>query len=235
MRWIKDNTGRFAERPYYEREELESMSEELITGFLRETHGRASFPVSTEDLTILVENHTSDLDQYADLAHEGLDVEGVTLFFKDRAPAVKIAEHLANPGGHEHRLRTTLTHEFAHVKLHGFLWQFNQLSLFPEQNTGLGPRCQRVGILGTTQTDWMEWQAGYVSGALLMPFTSLNKLVGTAVGEWRAFGSVAMTSEEGQQLIRLVATEFEVSQEAARVRLAQRGVLAEEGPKISLF
>ncbi len=235
MNWIKDRTGRFPERPYYEQDELDSLSEGLIADFLRERYGHVSFPVSTEDLTVLVENHTSDLDQYADLDPEGEDVEGMTLFFKDRDPAVKISEHLDSSGPRNNRFRTTLTHELGHVKLHGFLWQFHQLPLLPREDNGLGPRCKRAGILGASQTDWMEWQAGYMSGALLMPTTSLKKLVSAAFKEWEVFGSVAMGSGECAKLISRAAAKFGVSHDAARVRLSQFGIITDQHRGPSLY
>ena len=34
MRWIKDTTGRFPERPFYSLEELDDLSESWILGFL---------------------------------------------------------------------------------------------------------------------------------------------------------------------------------------------------------
>ena len=221
MKWVKDSTGRFPERPYYELGELDSLSEGLIVGFLRERRGSAVFPVSTEDLTVMVERHTSDLDQYADLDSEGDGVEGVTLFFPDRRPVVKISENLASADYLGHRLRTTLTHEFAHVRLHSLLWRFNQLRLLPQQSEDPGPRCRRGAILGAGRTDWMEWQAGYVSGAILMPITNLKQLVYTAFTEWGVFGSVSRSSSNGEELIRLASKRFDVSQDAARVRLTQ--------------
>ena len=157
MKCFRDPTGRFPERPYYEAEELDSLSEGLIISFLRGKYGEVTSPVFTEDLTILIESETSDLDQYADLTSEGGDVEGVTFFFSDKKPIVKIAGELASADYREHRLCTTLTHELAHVKLHAGLWQFNQLRLLPYEDEGLGPRCKRGEILGAAQTDWMEW------------------------------------------------------------------------------
>ena len=180
MRWTKDLTGRFPERPYYPQEELDSLSEEWIVGFLDDRYGKAEFPVSTEDLTVMIECDTSDLDQYADLSEEGEEdeeVQGLTLFFPDRKPVVKIAQELAGSGRREHRLRTTLTHEFAHVKLHARLWPFDQPRLFPDAEESPGPRCKRPGDIRGFGTDWMEWQAGYVSGAVLMPVTRLQRLV----------------------------------------------------------
>lgn len=236
MKWLRDLTGRFPERPYYDTEELDELSEGVIVNFLQEKYGSVSFPVSTEDLTILIESETSDLDQYADLTPEGDDVEGVTFFFSDRKPIVKIAEELAATDYREHRLRTTLTHELAHVRLHGGLWQFDQLRLLPLEDETPGPRCKRGGILRATQSDWMEWQAGYVSGALLMPVTSLKELVHARFTEWGVFGDADTSSAEGASLIRQTAERFDVSQDAARVRLAQLGFLigGRQGSRLAL-
>ena len=230
MRWIKDPTGRFPERPYYPQEDLDSLSEEWIVGFLVKGYGRAEFPVSTEGLTVMIECDTSDLDQYADLSDEGEEdeeVQGVTLFFPDRKPVVKIAQELAGSGHREHRLRTTLTHEFAHVKLHARLWPFDQPRLFPDEKEAPGPRCKRPGDIRGPGIDWMEWQAGYVSGAILMPITRLQGLVQMAFDAWGAFGSVPTASVKGADLIARVAGQFGVSNDAARVRLAQLGYLTD--------
>ena len=67
IRWIKDPTGRFPERPYVSQEDLDCLSEEWMVGFLIEMYGKAEFPVSTEDLKVMIESESSDLDQYADL------------------------------------------------------------------------------------------------------------------------------------------------------------------------
>ena len=230
MRWTKDLTGRFPERPYYPQEVLDSLSEEWVVGFLVERYGKAEFPVSTEDLTVMIECDTSDLDQYADLSgegEEGEEVQGLTLFFPDRKPVVKIAQELAGSGRREHRLRTTLTHEFAHVKLHARLWPFDQPRLFPDAEESPGPRCKRPGDIRGFGTDWMEWQAGYVSGAILMPITRLQRLVRMTFDAWGAFGSVPTASVKGSDLIARVAGQFGVSTDAARVRLAQLGYLTD--------
>ena len=230
MRWIKDPTGRFSERPHYPQEDLDSLSEEWIVGFLVERYGKAEFPVSTEDLTVMIECDTSDLDQYADLSGEGEvgeEVQGLTLFFPDRKPMVRIAQELAGSGRGEHRLRTTLTHEFAHVKLHARLWPFNQAKLFPDAEESPGPRCKRPGDIRSPGTDWMEWQAGYVSGAILMPITRLQQLVQKAFDAWGAFGAVPTSSIKGGNLIAMVSGQFGVSKDAARVRLAQLGYLTD--------
>ena len=224
MMWINDSTGRFPERPFYPQEDLDRLSEEWIVSFLVERYGRAEFPVSTEDLTVMIEEDTSDLDHYADLSREGEkgeEVQGLTLFFPDRKPVVKIAQELSGSGRGENRLRTTLTHEFAHVKLHAGLWPFNQPRLFPDVEESPGPRCKRPGDIRGPGTDWMEWQAGYVSGAVLMPITRLQQLVQRTFDAWGAFRSVPTASVKGEDLVTKVAGQFGVSKDAARVRLVQ--------------
>lgn len=122
VKMIRDNTGRFAERPFYEARDLDNECERLIRDFLLNRRGKVDHPVSTDDLTVLIELHDAELDSYADLSAYGLDVEGVTEFFPDRGPKVSISERISADERRENRVRTTLTHEFGHVKFHGPLW-----------------------------------------------------------------------------------------------------------------
>ena len=157
---------------------------------------------------MMIERDTSDLDQYADLSEEGEEdeeVQGLTLFYPDRKPEVRIAQELADADHRENRLRTTLTHEFAHVKLHAGLWPFDQPRLFPDEQEAPGPRCKRPGEIGGYGTDWMEWQAGYVSGAVLMPVSLLTDLIQETFTAWGAFGSIPRNSAQAADLIDRVA------------------------------
>ena len=67
MNWTRDNTGRFRQRPHYRDSELEQICENAICDFLRARHGTVTFPVSTPDLTVLIEQAVDDLDSYATL------------------------------------------------------------------------------------------------------------------------------------------------------------------------
>src|ERR1035437_370927 len=84
MRWVTDSTGRFRLRPYYDQQELDYECQRLVTSFLSRRYGKCRFPLSTDDLTILIEQDTSDLDLYVDLSPEGDDVAGLTAFFPMR-------------------------------------------------------------------------------------------------------------------------------------------------------
>jgi hypothetical protein len=122
MKWVADSTGRFGWRPFYKPAELDNECEQIVSAFMRKKRGGFEPPLSTDDLAVLVEQSVSDLDLYADLTVEGEDVEGATDFFPDRKPAVRIARELSLDVARHTRLRTTLAHEFGHVRFHGFLW-----------------------------------------------------------------------------------------------------------------
>ena len=46
MKWVRDNSGRFRERPHYHPDELEQLCEDTMTRFLWDRHGRVAFPAS---------------------------------------------------------------------------------------------------------------------------------------------------------------------------------------------
>jgi hypothetical protein len=61
VKYVPDRTGRFSQRPHYEPKELDRECENIIAGFLKERHGAAKYPVSTDDLTVLIERDTESL------------------------------------------------------------------------------------------------------------------------------------------------------------------------------
>jgi hypothetical protein len=231
MKWVSDKTGRFAQRPHYRPEELDAECERVILSFLNKKHGKVEFPIKTDDLTVFIEEQ-ADLDSYADLSGEGEQVEGVTEFLPGKRPVVKIAEGLNAPHL-ENRLRTTLTHEYGHVHFHRFLFEDLQNatgSLFAQAHEAQGNKCHRDNIVSAAERDWMEWQAGYACGAILMPVTALVD----AVQRFRAdnnllYSNLSLQSEPGQRLITAVASGFQTSRDAARVRLLKKGVLTDTG------
>ena len=85
VRWVKDRTGRFSERPHYEPKELDRECENIVSSFLRNLHGGVEFPIVTDDLTKLIEEHADSLDQWADLSVYGDDVEGLHGFPNQQA------------------------------------------------------------------------------------------------------------------------------------------------------
>lgn len=233
MKWVPDRTGRFTRRPHYLPAEIDDECESVILSFLRKKYGKVEFPVKTDDLTILIEER-ADLDSYADLSGEQGEVEGVTEFMPGKRPVVRIADSLSQKCM-ENRLRTTLTHEYGHVHLHQFMFadaDIQSPSLFPRQEKGHTNKCRRDSIVEASETDWMEWQAGYACGAILMPAGALTDKVKHFREENKIpFTNLALDSEIGQLLIAAVASTFQTSKDAARVRLLKKGILGDAGTR----
>lgn len=231
MKWVTDRTGRFAKRPHYPPEELDAECERIIQAFLNKRYGKCEFPIKTDDLTVFIEEK-ADLDGYADLSGEGEGVEGVTEFVSGKRPLVKIADELNAPHL-ENRLRTTMTHEYGHVHFHRFMFE-NGLSgsglLFAQKPVAQGNKCHRDTIVGAAERDWMEWQAGYVCGAILMPAGALFDVVQRFRAENNLpYSNLSLYSEHGQNLINKIAAVFQTSRDAARVRLLKKGIMNDKG------
>jgi Zn-dependent peptidase ImmA (M78 family) len=209
--------------------------ERIVTEFLQAKYGKIIFPISTNDMTVLIERDTSSLDLYVDFSAEDEEIQGATDFFINNKPAVSISEQLSSANRVENRLRTTLTHEYGHVRFHDFLYR-RLLQAQPLNSFSIkGPRCKRSSILNAAKTDWLEWQAGYASGALLMPITHLKGITHASLREWGLYNAVSTTSDESQKLVEHVANAFSVSFEAAKVRLSQLGYLSTASQTTPLF
>jgi hypothetical protein len=217
VKLIRDRTGRFRERPYYELWELEERSETVIT-FLRERYGFERIPVPTEAFTVLIERDAEDLDLSANLSDREHDVFGVTYFLRGKKPHVQILRELWEQSWRVNRLRTTLAHEYSHVILH--TWLYDRLE------APMGPQtCYWRTMLPSAGVDWMEWQAGYLSGALLMPESFIRRAAEAYFRSREISRTVARDSREAAELTQRTSLIFEVSPEAAAVRLSQLGFL----------
>lgn len=228
---IADPTGRFAQRPFYEPGELDVECEVLAGKFLREIRGKVEYPFRTDDLTKLLERHVEDFDPYSTLAADyGDGVEGVTEFTPGSKPTVRIDAALSNDVARENRLRTTLTHELGHAKYHA--WLFDQRDgggLFPNPKRKAEVQvCKRENILNAPQLDWMEWQAGHICGAILMPAGRVRKFAQELKQSVPppAFEPITAELEYGAVLVQRIVEAFQVSRDAAQVRLHRLGIFA---------
>jgi len=236
MKWVKDRTGRFARRPHYLPAEFDDECEKLVLDFLKARGGCVKYPITTDDLTVLIENLTSDLDLYADLSQEEGEVEGVTDFVPGQRPKVRISRRLTEDIRLANRLRTTLTHELGHVHFHSSLFDAEQSGdLFRPQPEPQSNKCKRATILQAGQTDWIEWQAGYACGAFLMPASALTATIHDFLNIQRlSVARFGVDSPAGKALIQAVCDSYEVSRDAARVRLQQRGNLIDSEVSVGL-
>ncbi len=237
MKYIRDTTGRLSQRPHFEPIELDRECERVVFEFLRAKFGDVRFPIPTDALSILIERDADELDMYADLSGLGADVEGVTEFVPGQKPRVKISKRLSEDSRMENRLRTTLTHEFGHVKFHAPLWQVDTLTadMFGKRPERMSISCKRENIVGAPEYDWMEWQAGYVCGAVLMPHTRVKALATDTLNKDLRQGPVDASSTAAGNLIARLVDSFQVSADAARVRLIKLKVIADRRPGADLF
>jgi hypothetical protein len=226
MKWVKDNQGRFSERPHYELEELDSECERIVEGFLMSRHGTVDYPISTDDLLLMLEKETDSVDPYA--CFENDELWGETRFLSGSKPSVRISSLLSENPRYENPFRTTITHEFAHVRFHGFLYVLRdrQECLFVPGASEKANICGRSQIQSSTDYDWMEWQASYSSGALLMPKMAVQSLIRTLRARWGlTTATISVDTIEGQTFIGGVSAHFAASEDAARVRLVQLGYI----------
>ena len=238
MKYVPDKTGRFRERPHYHPAELDGECEAIITAFMEERCGGFVLPIPTDALTKLIERDAEYLDLYADLSEEeGDNIHGVTDFFPGKKPCVRIAKELSEQGWRDHRLRTTLTHEYGHVKFHDPLYQVKPASigLFSDAFDRRPLKCKRDDMLNAPASDWMEWQAGYICGALLLPVSHVKRLVGDYIKARHLIGPLNAYSPHASSLISNIAEEFDVSEAAARIRLLKLGCLTDRESSESLL
>jgi len=222
---MKQPSARRSEpRPrYYSREQLDELCERIIFDFCTERYGQELMPVPTEALLQLLEQHAGDVDQLAELPP---GVHGVTLYYWDRRPSVQIDARLTRQHWRETRRRSTITHECSHVIQHAPLWR----ALGPE-DSGEGPvaqacRCEEVEESAERWDDWMEWQARYMSGAMLMPKSRVCRLVQKFARDKSLEVPLQAGSPSSLYLVEHAIIAFHVSRDAAMVRLKQLGLIA---------
>jgi hypothetical protein len=208
---------------FYTREQLDDLCEKIIVEFCMERYGQELNPIPTEALLQLLEEHAYDVDQMADLP---AGIDGVTEYYWDRKPDVKIDARLTQQHWREVRRRSTLTHECSHAIQHAPLWQ----ALGPEEPTD-GPiavscRCEEAEETFDQWDAWMEWQARHMSGAFLMPRSRVCLLVRRLAESRHWKLPVQPETPPCIYLVEHAVIAFHVSRDAATVRLKQLGFVA---------
>jgi|CXWL01.1.fsa_nt_gi hypothetical protein len=213
---------------------MDAIAENAIMTHVRERRSLNHFPITTDDLTTLLEVRVEELDLYANLTDYGPGVEGLTLFRPGIKPIVKIAAVLTE-AHNENRLRSTLAHEFGHVLLHDPIFQQrSQNSLF-DSGTQYMQVCYRDGIDKASVGDLFEFQAWFICGSLLMPQSELNSRVIALATSESSFSEIWQHSQLGLKMIEEMSSGFAVSRSLARIRLLKTGLLTEAEPCPALF
>ncbi|MGK3962060.1 ImmA/IrrE family metallo-endopeptidase [Sorangium sp. So ce118] len=201
-------------------------------------HPKADAPAV--DIERFIERHLKvGLDQYADLEPSIL---GLTEFVSGKSPKISINRVLTGSALDEDetqpgvlgRWRATLAHEAAHVLLHRCLYEFatGNMSLFgdndvPSADARTLHRCLKRDVSYRQVSDWREVQANQGMAALLMPRTVFLQV---ARGEiHRLYPKGAITDGEEDGVAAALASRFEVSRQAARIRLNTLGLVSPQG------
>jgi hypothetical protein len=240
-RFRDSKTG--AERLWIEPNEIEARTEaELVKAGLMPT---ADAPAV--DVEAFVEQHLSaQFDQYASLPP---DVLGQTDFRVGAPPLVMVNADLTgaalddddSPLGLRGRWRATVAHEGCHVLFHRCLFNLSpqQGSLFGEDGDSHEPpqrlqRCLKRDVLyGRMGADWREVQANMGMAALLMPrqlFVAVCQKQMVRLGKDR----ICADTPEADAIAGHLAKAFQVSRQAATIRLKTLEVLATRGQEYLL-
>lgn len=182
----------------------------------------------------------AELDQYAPLPE---DVLGVTEFRAGLPPQVRVNRTLTEaaldapspPPGARGRWRATLAHEAAHVLLHRALAEPDpaqtsvlDLSSLEAEAKRLF-RCFKREVVFGGGTDWREFQANRCMAALLMPRSLFVGAVPRAKAQVGLFPDEPLRAGDLDAVTRKLARWFDVSRQAARIRLEELGLVAAPG------
>lgn len=224
-------------RLWFEPTEIEEIMEcELAKGELMPTLTDCSV-----DIESFLERHLKvRCDQYAPLPP---DVLGLTQFRAGQKPWVRINQDLTQTALDDEdrpdwllgRWRATLAHEASHVILHACLFASdpNQGTLFamddePEEHNL--HRCLKQNVLFRGQaSDWREVQANMGMAALLMPRKVFAAACLQSIEASGRSGDVQAGSAEHRTLCRKLADRFQVSRQAADIRLETLQLLTQQG------
>ena len=231
MKLIKDKTGCYPRRLWFEEGEIEGIAEKHRQDLGRsigETDSLA-LPVDRFIEIYLPKALGSEivLDPYADLrSTEGPNVLGATYFHDDHLE-VKIDQRVtkeAERTGQWGRYNATGAHEGGHCILHLVIFQDdpNQESLFKSERTRKISCLQRT-IEGEYTGEWWEYQANQIMANLLMP---RELFLQHLVRERNAYGirdNVGLVRNRHllDAVVGHLARTFEASRQAVRIRLKE--------------
>jgi hypothetical protein len=229
-----------SKRLWFEPSEIEEIMEfELEKAQLMPTPSDPSV-----DIESFLERHLKvQCDQYAPLPPEIL---GLTQFRTGQTPWVRINRDLTQTALDDEdrpdwvlgRWRATVAHESSHVILHARLFTSdpNQGTLFavdndtPEEHSL--HRCLKSNVLFRGQvSDWREVQANMGMAALLMPRRVFAAALLEAIERAGFQSEITPDSPECRTLVRAMADRFQVSRQAAAIRMETLLLLTQHGRK----
>lgn len=142
-------------------------------------------------------------------------------FLSVKKNTIIIEGTLAENPAYEHRERFTLGHEAAHGLIHAeYHRRKAEVAGFCDNSGGLYSKSSFPDLSGVDASGkrlqgeaWLEWQANYLAAVLLMPKAAIKNIDFKCNGRWHL------------ELISMMVEVFNVSAQAAWVRLASLGYL----------
>lgn len=221
------------ERLWYQPSDIETMMEDA----LRNSKCLATEETPAINIERFIGTLGARMDQHADLEP---DVLGLTEFYSGSSPKIFINRDLTGAidedntqSGIRGRWRATMAHEASHVVMHRILFELNEgqaalFSIEPQSPPRHLMRCMKKNVLFRGRaSDWREVQANMGMAALLMPQSLFRAVVGRTVANLHvpSDGLIA-GSPAAARLTAEVATLFDVSRQAASIRLETIGLLS---------
>jgi hypothetical protein len=224
MKSFRSSAGPFAERPYYEDEEIERIC-------TQELRAVGLYPPTPEPIRIerFIEKRFGVPVEYDDVPPGTL---GYTRFGRTGVVAVVVSRALAEDGGavSERRLNTTLAHEAGHGLLHGYLFVLGEVpaSLLSADGPQDASRilCREDAVptrpgSGVRRYDgrWWEFQANKAMGALLLPKLLVEASLEGVLQRSAGLRLPTLPEAAREEAIQRVAAVFDVNAVVARIRL----------------
>ncbi len=222
MKTFRTNTGPFAERPYYNDEEIEKTCED-------ELRAVGLFPNAACPIRIdrFIEKRFGVTPRYEEL-QEG--VLGFTVFGAKGVQDVIVAQALDLEGTKAagRRIRTTLAHEAGHGLLHAHLFCLGSGNrpLFGDFSDPQKPKvlCRDVPVTPRFKGPgydgrWWEFQANRTIGPLLLPRSLAQAALEPFLVERGSLGGRGLEPSRRNQAIEALADLFDVNGAAVKIRL----------------
>lgn len=211
--------------PVLSKKELNKMGEDLVEDF----YGHPINEPMEIDIDRFAEQYLGLEQDYQYLSHCCCYL-GIMIFIDTKKVPVyndklKCAEYIsANAGtmiidknlladNQEHRYRFTVGHEASHSILHKMYYINNDCMM---QGCTDVRQCTRKPVSFWSDTDTMEWQVNYLSAAILMPESSVRRLVD------------GIETKNYAEIINQTSRIFNVSSEAAQNRLKNLNIIPNE-------
>lgn len=223
MKTIKDKTGQFHKRTYYETREVEDMC-------TQELQALELYPDSPQPIPIdrFIEKKFNVTHSYEDLPN---GILGYTEFSEGVVKQIVVAKSLDEAGttSADRKISTTLAHEAGHGLLHMALFDAN-----PKASSLFGSSaehkpeilCREVTGLKTINGKkydgkWWEYQANMAIGALLLPRKLVHKALEPLSVSTSIWGIRELDQTKRPEAVILLAEIFTVNPVVASLRLQE--------------